>query len=205
MKETLNKESAWAAEALTPADQEDWALMARVARGDEPAFRMLVARHQTAIYELCYRYLGHVQDAEEVAQDVFIRLFRSAATWEPRAKLSTYLYRIAVNLSLNRIRDRKRRRLFSLDQVHEDGSTTEYAAPDTVRPDVLLEDAERRRAVRAAVARLPEKQRTVVILRRYHELSYQEIAEVMGCSVQSVESRLFRARQRLKTLMEKGK
>jgi len=94
---------------------DDHELMAMVKDGDEKAFRRIVERHNEPILNLCYRYLGNQEDAEEVAQDVFIRMYNAAGSYRPDAKLSTYLYRIAVNLSLNRIRDRKRKRFVSLE------------------------------------------------------------------------------------------
>jgi len=182
--------------------EQDIDLMLRVAQGDEAAFRRVVEQYHKMIYDLCYRYLGQQQDAEEVSQDVFIRLFKMASKWEPRAKLSTFLYRIAVNLSLNRLRDNKRRRWLSLDVLTPSrAQQSAFVAPGEGRPDRQLEAKERAAVVYAAIQRLPEKQRTAVILRRYHEKSYLEIAEIMSCSVSSVESRLFRARQQLKRLL----
>lgn len=186
-------------DGFTPS-QSEIVLMQRIARGDDQAFKCIVDQHSTMIFDLCYRYLGHRQDAEEVSQDVFIRLYKMAPKWQPRAKLSTFLYRIAVNLSLNRIRDNKRRRWLSLDTLGEKDSCV-FTASEAQRPDYQLEVKERAARVYKAISRLPEKQRTAIILRRYHEKSYLEIAEIMSCSVQSVESRLFRARQRLKVIL----
>jgi len=176
---------------------DDQALMARVKAGDENAFRDIVLFNQDRVIRLCHRYVGNQADAEELAQEVFIRLYRTADRYEPAGKLSTLLYRIAVNLSLNFIRDRKRRRLFSLEWFRNGGESV-YTRNGEERPDVLLEQEERRRLVRRAIDSLPESQRTAVILKRFEDLSYEEIADVMGCSVASVESRLHRARQTLK-------
>ncbi len=173
----------------------DAELMQRVKEGDEAAFRKIVDTYQDSIYSLCSQYLGNHQDAEEIAQDVFIKLYKNAENYEPRAKLSTFLYRIAVNLSLNRIRDRKRKRLVSLDFLRTAKGGMESRSED--RPDVILEREEKAGVVQKAIDSLPDKQRTAVILKRYHHLSYKEIAGVMHCSVAAVESRLFRARQSL--------
>lgn len=174
----------------------DAMLMERVRQGDESAFKVIVEDHQRDIFNLCMQYLGDRQDAEEIAQDVFIKLFKIADTYEPRAKLSTFLYRIAVNLSLNRIRDRKRKRLVSLDflEVKRDGPL--WRSQD--QPDEIMEQSERTELVRKAIQSLPANQKTAVLLNRFQGLSYEEIAEVMKCSVSAVESRLFRARQNLK-------
>jgi RNA polymerase sigma-70 factor (family 1) len=183
---------------------DDTRLMLRVQNGDEAAFREILNLYQRSILNLCFRYVGNQQDAEEVAQDTFIHLYRSAAGYRPTAKLSTYLYRIAVNLSLNRIRDRKRKRLFSLDALKSDRNL-EPVHPDG-SPEGQMEHKEMQENVRRVLDRLPENQKTAVMLKRFEGLSYDEIAEVMQCSVSAVESLLHRAkmnlRKNLKSLMD---
>ena len=183
---------------------DDHELMAMVKDGDEKAFRRIVERHNEQILNLCCQYLGNQEDAEEVAQDVFIRMYNAAGSYRPDAKLSTYLYRIAVNLSLNRIRDRKRKRFVSLDifqQSRENSNTSEQLS----NPEQLIEEKEKGQIVRKAIDSLPPNQKTAVILKRYQELSYEEIARVMNCSVSAVEARLHRAKlnlqRKLKPLM----
>ncbi|MFC1569003.1 RNA polymerase sigma factor [bacterium] len=176
---------------------QDVELMERVKAGDESAFKMLVERHHQSIYNLCYRYVGKREDAEEVAQDVFIRLYRSANTYQPSAKLTTFLYRIAVNLSLNRIRDRRRKRWMSLENLREEKGV-EFEGSSRDHPDFSIELKEKQTQVRQAIDSLPENQRTAVILHRFQELSYEEIAEVMSCSISAVEARLHRAKLSLK-------
>ncbi len=175
---------------------DDAQLMQRVREGDEAAFRLIVETHQRQILNLCYRFVANQQDAEEVAQDVFIHLFRSAKTYQPTAKLSTYLYRIAVNLSLNRIRDRKRKRMFSLEAMKSERHR-ELPHPDG-SPDRILEKSELAAQVRKVLDGLPESQRTAVVLKRFEGMSYEEIAGVMHCSVSAVESLLHRAKIGLK-------
>ncbi len=179
---------------------DDTRLMLRVKNGDEGAFREIIDLYQKPILNLCFRYVGNQQDAEEVAQDVFIHLYRSATTYQPTAKLSTYLYRIAVNLSLNRIRDRKRRRFFSLEAL-KSGKHNEPASPDE-SPDLHLERKEMQEKVKEILNSLPENQKTAVLLKRFEGLSYEEIAEVMQCSVSSVESLLHRAKVNLQKKMK---
>ncbi|MBN2105409.1 sigma-70 family RNA polymerase sigma factor [bacterium] len=176
---------------------QDAELMERVKAGDESAFKMIVDRHHRAIYHLCYRYLEKREDAEEVAQDVFIRLYRSVDTYQPFAKLTTFLYRIAVNLSLNRIRDRKRKRWISLEMLRQNKGM-EFEASSRDHPDFALELKEKQIQICRAIESLPENQKTAVILYRFQELSYEEIAEVMDCSVSAVEARLHRAKLSLK-------
>lgn len=176
---------------------DDFERIERVKQGDESAFREIVEKHREAIFNLCVRYLGSPEDAEEIAQDVFIKLYRHIPKYEPRAKLSTLLYRMAVNLSLNRIRDRKRRRWISLDRFPET-SVQDGSRDIQDQPQQLLERKERQTAVRQAVDALPPNQRMAVILKRFQGLSYAEIADVMSCSVSAVESRLHRAKQTLR-------
>ena len=181
---------------------DDTHLMARLKSGDEAAFKMLVDRHYANIFRLCHRYVQRQEDAEELAQDVFIRLYKAADSYEHRAKLTTYLYRIAVNLSLNRIRDRKRKRWTSLEFLRENAGQ-EPAGPARDNPEFQLELSEKQRIVRQAIDGLPENQRTAVILRRYNGMSYEEIAEVMRCSVSAVEARLHRAKLNLRKRLQK--
>jgi len=182
--------------------ESDIQLMEQVKAGRESAFKELVKRHHQSIYNLCYRYVGKHEDAEEVAQDVFIRLYRSADTYQPTAKLSTFLYRIAVNLSLNRVRDRKRKRWMSLEILREEKGV-EFEGSSRDHPDVSLELKEKQIQVRKAIDSLPENQRTAVLLHRFQGLSYEEIAEVMDCSVSAVEARLHRAKLGLKKKLKK--
>lgn len=169
------------------------ALMLRAKQGDESAFRELVERYQDDVIGLCYRYLGNQVDAEEAAQEVFIRLYRSRTSYAPNGKLSTYLYRITVNCCLNTIRNQKRRRWLSFDMLREVHSPSDLNDPESV-----FEQKERETLIRRMIDSLPKNQKTALLLKRYQELSYEEIADVMGCSVSSVESRLHRARQTLR-------
>ena len=175
---------------------DEFELQQQFRQCDEDAFRTLVERHYSSILSLCYQYVGNQEDAEEVAQDVFIRAYRARESYEPRAKFSTYLYRIAVNLSLNRIRDRKRQMGAITDSVSEDRSLS--IAQGNPMPDEVLEQKEKQAAIRKAVDTLPPKQKTAVILKRFHGLSYEEIAQVMECSLSAVEARLHRAKLNLK-------
>lgn len=177
---------------------KDTELMLRVKQGDEGAFRRIVETYHKSILNLCFRYLESQEDAEEIAQDVFIHLYKSADRYEPRAKLTTYLYRIAVNLSLNRIRDRKWKRFVSLDFLREGNKPNSPYSSHFGDPDVLLEQKEEANAIRKAIDTLPQNQRTAVILKRFQELSYEEITQVMGCSLSAVESLLHRAKQNLR-------
>ena len=170
--------------------------------GDDEAYRKLFESHYPSILNLCYRIIGTREDAEEVAQDVFIKVHQSIQNYTPRGKESTFLYRIAVNLSLNRIRDKKRKRLLSFDLLKQDRGF-EIKNDEAFNPDRILERKEIREAIWQAINTLPENQKTAVILKRFHDLSYEEIAEITQCSVSAVEARLHRARQTLKKKLDR--
>lgn len=170
----------------------DVELMLRFQKGDEPAFEELVRRHTRGVLNLVYRYLGDASRAEDVAQDVFVKVYRARMKYEPKAKFSTWLYRIAVNHCLNEIRSRRSQ---SAGATPIDDLLRE---PSGEHPDSRLTRAELQRAVKAAIDALPENQRMAVILARYEEMSYEEIAETMGMSLEAVKSVLFRAKENLK-------
>jgi RNA polymerase sigma-70 factor (ECF subfamily) len=175
---------------------DDRILMERVREGDEEAFRQIVEKYREPVFRLSFRYVANQQDAEEVTQDVFIRLYRSAPTYTPDAKLFTYLYRITVNLSLNKIRDRKWKRYISWEALKNQPG--KHPIEDKRgNPEDQMENQERQRLIREAIDALPASQRTAVILKRYNDLSYEEIAQILDCSVSAVEARLHRAKLNL--------
>jgi len=176
-------------------------LMRQVAAGDHAAFEQLVARHQQAVVGTVAKMLGRAGDAEDVAQQVFLRLWKSAPRYKPAAKFRTFLFTITRNLVFNETRRRRRRRESSLDERQDDWHHQLPAASDR-RPDTSLMQDELRRAVDRAIAGLPEKQRTAVVLRRYENMPYEEIAEVLGISVSAVKSQLFRARTALRDALQ---
>ena len=179
----------------------DTDLMMRVKSGDKRAFKSIVETYQRRVVNVAYRFLGNREDAEEVAQETFLRLYLSAKSYQPKAELFTYLYTIATRLALNRLRKRKRLRWFSLDQLQEDtadGPGREFPSDPADQPDLSSEQTEREAMVRRALDTLPAAQKTAVVLSRYEGLSYKQIAEVMETSVSAVESKLHRAKQTLK-------
>jgi RNA polymerase sigma-70 factor (ECF subfamily) len=174
----------------------DTDLMLQLKNGDETAFRTIVEKHQDYIFRLAFRYLTNHQDAEEITQDVFIKLYQSRASYKPRAKLSTYLYRITINLSLNRIRDRKRKNWISLETL-KSKQNEKIMLTDDQNPEKRIEQKEKQQFIKRAIGSLPNNQQTALILKRFEDLSYQEIAEVMETSVSAVEALLHRAKQNL--------
>lgn len=160
------------------------------------AIKRLYERYQLNIFNICLRLLGNQQEAEDVTQDVFVRAFNAYGRFRGDANPGTWLYRIAVNLCLNLQRRQKQLQWLSLDFFtdHSEG----YPLPDHHdQPEEIMQKAEMERIVQEAINRLPERQRVALVLSRYEDLSYQEIAETMDCSVSSVESLLHRAKQNL--------
>jgi RNA polymerase sigma-70 factor (ECF subfamily) len=176
---------------------EDARLMQAVAAGDRMAFRTLVEKHQHRVVGTVAKMLGDDRDAEDLAQHVFLRVWNSAARYEPRAKFTTWLFTITRNLVFNEIRRRDRSRADSLDaRIEECGDTFTDQLTPSASDDVV--QAELEAAVQAAIDALPPPQRLAVVLRRYEDLSYEEIADITNTSVAAVKSLLFRARASLK-------
>ena len=184
--------------ALT-TDEQDIIWMMRVRAGDRAAFEELVECHQQRVVGTVARMLGaDAADAEDIGQQAFLRVWKSAARYEPTAKFTTWLYTITRNLVFNELRRRKHRPATSLDADPADhGAVGDHARLEDHQarsPDATLLEAELQQAINAAIALLPETQRLAVVLRRYEELSYEEIAGVLNLSVPAVKSLLFRAR-----------
>ena len=183
----------------TPDDatRRDHAWMVRIGHGDHEAFRELVTAYQDIVVGTVARMLGNPADAEDIAQQVFLRIWRNAKRYKPDAKFTTYLFTITRNLVFNETRRRSRKREVSGDE-REDDYHLQHEAPPANRPDAELQQAELRRAVDAAIAALPDAQRMAVVLRRYEEMPYDEIAKVLDLTVPAVKSLLFRARASLR-------
>jgi RNA polymerase sigma-70 factor (ECF subfamily) len=175
----------------------DFELMARIGAGDHAAFRTLVERHQNAVIGTVAKMLGNANDAEDISQQVFLRIWRNARRYRPDAKFTTYLFTITRNLVFNETRRRGRKKEVSSEEREENSHHQIADSPDR-RPDAELLQAELSQAVDAAITALPETQRMAVVLRRYEQLSYEEIAEVLQLSVSAVKSLLFRARGTLR-------
>ena len=181
----------------TPEDAEDIRLMERVGVGEEGAFEQLVERHQRLVIGTVGRMLGSGSDAEDIAQQVFVRVWKNAKRYEPRAKFTTWLLKITRNLVFNELRRRSRHPQVPL-QSESDEEERPLKDEQAIAPDASLLEHELQQAVDAAIANLPETQRMAVVLRRYEELSYEEIAEALDQSVSAVKSLLFRARTELR-------
>ncbi|MFD2258078.1 RNA polymerase sigma factor [Luteolibacter algae] len=175
----------------------DHQLMAAITTGDHRAFRQLVERHQNAVVGTVSKMLGNANDSEDIAQQVFIRVWKHAKRYKPDNKFTTYLYTIVRNLVYNESRRRSRKKTVSSDQREEDYHL-QHPADSSAQPDSTLLNAELRLAIDTAIQNLPENQRMAVILRRYENLPYEEIAQVLGATVPAVKSLLFRARTTLR-------
>ena len=176
--------------------------MGLIGGGDMAAFEQLVERHQALVAGTAARMLGSNSDVEDIAQQVFIRVWKSASRYRPRAKFTTWLLKITRNLVFNELRRTKRRAQLPL-QAEPDAE--EIPLPDevTAAPDASLLESELQQAIENAIAELPETQRMALILRRYEDLSYEDIAEVLDLSVPAVKSLLFRARTELRARLGK--
>lgn len=179
----------------------DAALMLRVKKGDRAAFAALVEKYQQPVINFVYRTLRDETEAEDLAQNVFLQVHKSAARYVSTAKFSTWLFTIARNLCLNEIRRRSRHPAESLDATHpesEDQPLHQFEDQKIVSPPESLLQQELVEKIEAALAELPENQRTALLLCRQDELSYEEIAEVLDCSLSATKSLIHRGRETLK-------
>ncbi len=181
---------------LVMSTADDRTLVDACLGGEKAAFDVLVERHRRQVYHVCYRFVGNHEDASDLAQDAFLRAYRALHTFKGRSAFSTWLYRVAVNTCLNRVSAR-RPSLEPLDDREPPDTASEPAEHAVLRH-------ERAATVRAAIARLPQKQRAAMILRMYHELPHEQIATVLGSSVGAVKANFFHALANLKKLLEEG-
>ena len=179
----------------------DLALMMRVKDGDEAAFEQLIKRHQAMVIGTVAKMLGSTTDSEDIAQQVFIRLWKSAPRYEVKAKFTTFLFTIMRNLVFNESRRRRRKKESSIDE-REDDFHLQTEDSQTKSPDEKILQDELQAAVDKAIASLPEKQRMAVILRRYENMPYEEIASILKTSVSAIKSHLFRARTTLRESLQ---
>ncbi len=175
-------------------------LIKGIQQGDRKSFQILVETYQRMVVNTCLGIVHNRADAEDLAQDVFLEIFRTAGNFRGDSKLSTWLYRIATNRSLNLIRNNKRKRFFqSIEETFTGGRnrTSEISENRSDQPDQNITDQQRSEMLHRAIDRLPEKQRIAFTLNKYEELPYQQIAEVMEISLASVESLIHRAKKNL--------
>ena len=184
--------------------RSDVQLMLDVKAGDEQSFSLLLHRYRSPLINFLYRMVRNREQAEDLAQEVFLRVYRARSDYVPSAKFTTWLFRIATNLALNSVRDTRHQRAeISLDAPittdAEDGDEKTLDAADK-HPNIeqhLVEEL-RKKMIRHAIEKLPEKQRAAVLLHKYQELDYNEIATILECSESALKSLLFRAYETLR-------
>jgi len=184
-------------------------LMCRVTTGDKRAFEVLIHRHQGPVLNFICRFMGNRTDAEDLTQEVFLRVWKAAKVYKPDAQFTTWLYRIATNLCINKQRAICIRRLFVRSQSQEQSQDSKDSfitggGAELLTPEDRLIDSERSLKLLNAINDLPTSQRIAILLKIYDEMSYQEIAQIMDRSVSAVDSLLIRAKNNLrKKLTEK--
>jgi RNA polymerase sigma-70 factor, ECF subfamily len=185
-------------EAVAALDR-DAELMLRVREGDDTSFGLLLERHRGPVVHFLYRMVQNPSVSEELAQEVFLRVYRSRATYEPTAKFTTWLFRIATHLALNWVRDGKKEKgQESLDEQVVDGVDRQVRdRQPTIEQEMLYEV--KMKEVRQAIEALPAKQRAAVLMHKYEELEYAQIARALNCSESAVKSLLFRAYESLRS------
>jgi RNA polymerase sigma-70 factor (ECF subfamily) len=184
---------------MTRSDEE---LVARTVSGDVDSFNQLIVRWERPIYALAYRVLGHEEDARDVCQDTFLRAYRALPGFKGQAKFSSWLYRIALNLCRDWIR---RQRRAPVTQIPEDTDPAELST--SAEPAESIEDLVERREMSALVEQamrsLSEEQRTAIILKEYHGMTFQEIADMQGCPLSTVKTRLYQGLSILRRQLER--
>jgi RNA polymerase sigma-70 factor, ECF subfamily len=178
----------------------DEALMLQVKEGDHKCFEELLHRYEKQLLSFFYRQLGDYEGSKDLLMETFMRIYNAANRYEPRAKFSTYIYRIARNVCINEFRKRETRKAESLDVLSED-TGMEIPADELNAVEIMVQK-EQQEMVRRSLDILTEDQRTILILAEYQELPYERIAQIMNCTVGTVKSRMHRARQRIKEWME---
>ena len=178
--------------------EQELAVIRRVQRGDANAFEYLVAAYEKNVYNLALRMTGNPEDAEDMAQEAFLKAYSSLDSFRGDSKFSVWLYRIVSNVCLDFLRKQKKRQSFSLSMEDDDGEEGELELPDLRRlPEDELEKKLTRDAVQRGLAQLPEDARQILLLREIQGLSYEEIASALGIDLGTVKSRIFRARKKL--------
>ncbi len=173
--------------------------MLRFQKGERSAFDQLVERNVGKVHALIYRFLGGGEQVEDITQEVFLRIFRTAPRYQPTAKFSTWLYRIVANLSFNVLRDRRKGQLLQWDAPGDQEDAYRDVPDDEAPPPQKdLDSAELSQHIARAIDALPETQKIAIVLNKFEHKNYEEIAEVLGCSTMAVKSLLSRARGNLR-------
>jgi RNA polymerase sigma-70 factor, ECF subfamily len=183
---------------------DEQTLIEKLQKNDREAFNWLVTQYRPAVVRTCFGFLRDEEESRDVAQEVFLEVYSSLPRFRGDSKLSTWIFRIAVNRSLDQLRHHNRqKRMLQIGQMLRLSHSEEpERLPDTLTPQRTLENIERQNALNAALAKLPESQRIAFTLSNYDDLSYQQIAEVLDSSVSAVESLIHRAKTNLRKFLE---
>jgi RNA polymerase sigma-70 factor (ECF subfamily) len=187
-------------------DQEK-ILIQKCKNGDIHSFELLIESYQSKVFNIAYRMLGNAEDASDVAQEVFLKIFKSISTFKEEASLSTWIYRIATNVCLDEIRKRKKENIISMNSTIqlEDGELNIQMETTDPRPDEILEEKELRDEVKDAIGCLKDEHKIVIILRDINGFSYEDISNILNCPLGTIKSRINRARNSLKNILLKRK
>lgn len=186
------------------AIDSDLELMTRVSRGDTESFTVLLQRHRSPVLNYFVRMVRDRALAEDLTQEVFLRVYQARERYQPEARFTTWLYRIATNLALNALRDRKSERVAEAPerQEGEEGGILDRTPDDRPTVEQQMVESDRQRLIREAIEHLPENQKAAVILHKYQEVDYRQIASVLKVSESAVKSLLFRAYENLRVRLE---
>ena len=186
-------------------------LIKKAQKGDVSAFEQIINRYQSVVYSVSYRYAENQDDASDMAQEIFLKVFRTINSFQFKSRLSTWIYRVATNTCLDLLKKRRNslsESAYSYDVGYEDlGGNQNFAEVEDTRfmPDKKAEEAETKDVINRAIRRLPDDYRTAVILRDIRGLSYEEIADITDCSVGTVKSRISRARKNLREILSEDR
>ena len=175
--------------------ESDIELMMRTKSGDDSAFTDLMRRHYKGLVNYIYRFTNNRETSEDLAQEVFLRVYRSVKTYTPQAKFSTWLYKIATNLCFTNVKAKGREQNLSLDEMQE--NIGDFKDPKSENADHVVYRKEIKETIFKALECLPEKERVSIILCKYEELPYEEVADVLGCTVGAVKTYVYRGRMKL--------
>ncbi len=190
-------------------ERDERQLVRKSKRGDSAAFEELILPYQKKILNMAYRMLGNLSDAEDATQDIFVRVYKSLVSFQEESAFSTWLYKVATNICLDVLRRRKRQNAQGMVSIHQYSSEDEeYELPIEDKAPTPYEQAQKGEAMRAllkAMEELGPEQKAVIVLRDINGLPYEEIAELMGCTLGTIKSRINRSRLMLRKLLEKDK
>lgn len=182
---------------------EDQLLVERSKKGDREAFEHLVRLYENKVYTIAYRLMGNHADASDLAQDAFIKIYQALPNFRGDSSFSTWIYHITVNVCRDELRKRQRRPTVSLDEPAGENNTTYEIRSSAPGPEEMLDRSETQAMIQECLNNLSDDYRTILVMREIQELAYEEIAELLGCSLGTVKSRLSRARQALKEKISK--